>query len=274
MKPGHLTVMFLCVYLICFFGLSLEQKKYDSVKEEKRKVEKALLEAIQVAGEKVGAAINEPEETKKRIFEQSFLEALYIYLGLYATEENQEYIRMHIPMLVLLEEDGAFFYSLQEISNGTMVEFKHAWSEKKYYSSSEKPVDALLEEKASEIITTHNYIASQYGMAYEFHVPDFVQEFSGKKEFPVLLAVFQGWPLNAAGNVVYENCIDTGAYLRRKKQYVVTAPTDIANAFCVYHEKDCDVFEDESVIILDKNRTLEEVITKYGAYPCSYCAKE
>ena len=75
-----------------------------------------------------------------------------------------------------------------------------------------------LEQQASEIITKHNVIASQYGVGYQFFLPRFFQDTSSVTEFPMLFVVLQGWPLNDSHTVYYNTCIDAGIFLRPRKE--------------------------------------------------------
>lgn len=280
MKQGHLALVFLVIYISCFIFLKVTQVQYDQALQEKQRVEQALIEAVQNAGREYTAVLNASEEDKKEAFETAFMEAFYVSMGLFETEEKQEYLRMYLPMLVLAEEDGAFFWYMQERQNGDAVELCHLWSEKIVYGDSEyddteevkkRMVAETLEKEASKIISSHNYIASQYGISYSFFVPTFLQDGATTINFPMLFVVFQGWPLSAAGDVIYENCIDVGLYLQTVDYYVVTGPESLLEAICIYHQKECASL-DESRGDSEKGYVTEEdAIRKYGAYPCSQC---
>lgn len=223
MKQGHLVILFWIVYAACFLMLSLEQKRYDNVQAEKQKIENALINAIEITGQGYEDMIYESAERKTAYFERNFFEALCIFLDAFQDEEKKELIWMHIPMLALVEEDGAFFYyttAKQKKSSDILV---RKWSEKKKFSYPDNCTEAqkktiiadALEKAASEIITNHNYIASQYGLSYQFYVPDFLGNAEEKLEFPMLFVVFQGWPLNVSGDITYENCMDAAVFLRK-----------------------------------------------------------
>lgn len=223
MKQGHLALMFLILYMGCFSTLIMEQHKYDRVLREKQRLEEALLDAIEIAGKEFVTVLTASEEEKKRVFSETFLEALQWYLGASEEMTQQNITRFCVPLLILAEEDGVSFCYLQEAWNGEQSEIYHVWSEKESYEFSygieEKQKKAAvadyLERKASEYITYHNRIASQYGISYHYFTPDFIQNTSTELHFPMLFIVFQGWPLSASNQVFYENCIDAGAFLQR-----------------------------------------------------------
>lgn len=279
MKQGHLALVFLTIYSICFILLFIEQERYDKVQGEKQIIEQALISAIQNAGEKYSAVIYESEETRKRILEHTFLESLYVAAGILEDKEKQEIIRMYLPMMVLAEEDGVFFFYMEEQTNGTVKELSHTWTNKIPYEAMEQYTDAQLkhvvaltiENTASEIISQHNYIASQYGLSYRFYVPDFLQNTSEKLNFPMLFVAFQGWPLNASGDIVYENCIDAGGYIQKVKLYTVTGPENPANPFSLYHESSCPLIKKGNYLSYEDNVNEKEAIKRFGAYPCKNC---
>lgn len=279
MKQGHFVLLFLMVYTSCFLGLYLEQKKYDAVRAEKARVEAALQEAIEITGQEFSKVINASEEEKKRVVEQIFPEALYIAMEYLGSTEEKALLNMYIPMLVYVEEDGAYFYRMKEWEENGMTELSHRWTEKLEFTFSEDVPEekkkaelaAMLEKAASEIISNHNYIASQYGISYTYVVPKFLQNTAESLSFPMLFVVFQGWPLTAAGDIVYENCIDAGMYLKRKENYTVEYPRSLSEPYCYYHLSSCQMLQGKSEWQLAENVNLQEAVQDYGAVPCNSC---
>ena len=225
MKQGHAEILFTIVFMICFLVLLWEQKKYDGTQSEKQKIESALLEAMEYTGREFETVLFETQEKKQQFFEQSFFNALYVFLDALDDKEKQEILWMHIPLLALVEEDGVSFnYAVEEQERGSAGLLRE-WSGKtrfvypEGYTEEQKKIliAETLEEAASVIISKHNYIAAQYGISYRFYVPDFLGNTEEAPEFPMLIVVFQGWPLTAAGDVTYENCMDAAVFLRRKE---------------------------------------------------------
>lgn len=272
-------MIFIIIYTICFLLLQLEQNQYDGVLKEKKKIEGALITAIQDAGNEYTAVMYEAEEKRKQTLEKVFLNSFYVAMGIFDDIEKQEMLRMYLPMLVLAEEDGVSFYYMEERKNNTMSGLWHTWSDKMPYGFQDESgislkkymVATTIEKAASDIISRHNYIASQYGLSYSFSVPVFLQNVEGELNFPMIFVVFQGWPLNASKDIVYENCIDAGAYLQRVKHYIVTYPEGLAHPFSLYHETTCSIISEGLYHIYNENVTQEEAIRKYGAFPCDNC---
>lgn len=275
MKQGQWFLMFLTVYTICFLALYVEQRKYDNVLSEKQRVENALLEAACTTARSYEKVINATEEIRKNTVSNVFLDSFYVSMGLFGSLEEQESLRMYLPVIILVEEDGAFFYFMQETKKDQEVELRHVWSEKiQYGTSCEYDRLELIEKITSAIVSSHNYIAAQYGISYQFHTPEFVKDISDNKKTPMLFVVFQGWPLSASGDIIYENCIDAGVYIVEKKLYTVQRPENISNPFYVYHDSECLCISEEESDKIIKNVSFEDTIQKYGAYPCSQCIKE
>lgn len=282
MKQGHFAVLFLVLYLGCFLTLYIEQARYDAVLEEKNRVEESLKKAMEYAAEQLILAINEPEVSRLQLFQTKFLEAFYVYMGVLQEPELQQMLRMYLPMLIVVEEDGAFFcYAKEEVNQDGVPELIYAWSAKQYFNFPENSpeeerkgmIAACLERYASEIISDYNFIAVQYGLQYTFYVPDFLQDTTRSLELPMLFAVFQGWPLTAAGDIVYENCVDASVYIQEVEKYVIELPTTLSRAVSYLHEEGCEIVQDGNGRFLEERMTMEQAVRRYGAVPCNACMK-
>lgn len=279
MKQGHFIAIYSIVYFVCFLFLSIEQAKYDDVVKQKEKMEISLKTAIAETAWNLTSIVEESIEEKKNRIEKDFFEYFSIPLGIWNEIEEQKKLKMYCPMLVLIEEDGAFFYYMQEVKKNGRTEILHTWSEKIPFffpersENSEKKaiISDVIEEYASDIISNHNYIASQYGLNYSFYVPKFLQDTSKDLNFPMLFVVFQGWPLNASGKIVYENCIDAGVYIQRMEKYIVELPKTLSQTYAYYHEINCSYIGCYNGRILDREVSKEQAIYEYGALACEYC---
>lgn len=223
MRQGHFLLVFLFLYCSCFLMLYCEQKNYDNVMEEKERIEQALLEATEYTAHRYMTVMKESEEKKKEMIEEAFSEAFYVMMDLFQSTEPEEFWRIYIPMIILVEEDGAYFYYVQEAQKQGVV---HEWTDKipfdipDNYNPEDRKASMIntLEETASQIISNHNLIAQQYGISYRYSVPAFFPDAAQSTEFPMLFVVFQGWPLNASGTTFYENCLDAGVFIREKTE--------------------------------------------------------
>ncbi len=272
-------MIFLTIYMICFLFLFTEQKQYDKALEEKEKIEQALVKAVENTGMVYKKYITATEEKRKKELEKAFFTSFYVSAGVFDKKEQQEKLRMYLPMLVLAEEDGAYFLFMQEITSDGVEELRHSWSDKISYGYGENITEAqkknavagVLEEQASEIISNHNYIAEQYGISYSFYVPDFLNNTTTSLEFPMIFAVFQGWPLTVSGNILYDNCLDSAVYLQKVKNYVVTGPEGLLQPNCQYHDITCGLLTKTECTIWKEYVTEMEAIAEYGALPCKTC---
>ena len=213
------------LYISCFLILHLEQKKYDTAVYEKKRIETALLNAIENTGLEYEKVLFETDIKQQLFFENSFFSGLFVFMEIFDQKEKQQSIMLHTPLLVLVEEDGAFFNYVVEKQDKNNASLLRSWSEKIKFDYPDICTEAqkktivvnTLEKTTSDIISNHNYIATQYGLSYQFSVPDFLGNMEETLEFPILLVVFQGWPLNASGDITYENCMDAAVFLQRVK---------------------------------------------------------
>lgn len=261
MKQGHFAILFCIPCILCFLSLMYEKVQYENTMMEKQRVEEALLCAAEWTAKEYASVINESEERKKQVVSSSFPEMLRISLGLLETEDSWKSVRLFLPLLMVAEEDGVWFCYLKEVEKDGIVELEQCWSEKTEFEE--------IEENVSWYITNHNYIAAQYGMEYTFFVPDFFKSGKEQMEFPVIIAVFQGWPLNASGNIVYENCMDVAVYLQKKEYFLLEYPTNLADTRCYFHREECLAWkpaEDSRLWV-----TEEDAVCIYGAFPCEKC---
>ena len=282
MKQGHFIALYIIVYLFCFLVLAMEQRMYDDVVKQKEKLENSLKTAIEETARDLTSVIKEPIQEKKNIIEQQFFEYLYISLEFLHEVEEQEKLKIHCPMLLLVEEEGAFFYYIQEIEKEGTKQLLHTWSEQIPFIFPERSTDSekkviisnVIEQYASRIISNHNYIASQYGLNYSFYVPNFLQNTSEELNFPMLFVVFQGWPLTASGNIVYENCIDAAVYIQTIEKYKIEVPKELSQTYAYYHDIDCNCIGIYNGKVLGREVSKEQAIYEYGAYACEYCINQ
>lgn len=279
MKQGHFIALYFIIYLYCFVLLFIEQEKYDQVIEEKERIESALKIAVEETAWELTSVIKEPIQKKKKIIESAFFEYLYISLGLLQEIEEQKKLNMYLPMLVLIEEEGAFFYYMKEVEENMIVRM---WSEPILFSFPEGSTDSkkksiiveTIEPIASQIISNHNYIAEQYGINYSFYVPKFLENTSDELHFPMLFAVFQGWPLTPFSGILYENCVDAAVYIQEVEKYIVELPKSVLQSYTYYHKLDCNYIGAYSGKTLSQTVSKKQAIYLYGAYACKYCIKK
>ena len=280
MKQGHFAILFLVIYVFCFMALTLEQHRYDEVLEEKEKLEHGLKMAVEQTAQELIKVLKEPIAIQEQVVEEVFFETIYVAFDVLDDETIQGVLKAHIPLLVLLTEEGIVFYHARErVSHGVNT-MEYIWSdfvefdELEGYITGQRQiiVTEYIEKVASEKISKHNFIARQYGLDYEFHVPSF---FGVSDEFhvPMVIAVFQGWPLNSNGTLLYENCVDAGGYLQEVKKYVVEIPNSIENTYSYFHEENCELVVKGERYFLKEKMSEKEALETFGAIPCDECVK-
>lgn len=203
---------------VVFFEVFSAQMQYRGIMDEKRRMEESLLYAVDASAWKMTEVMEETTEVKLYLLEETFFSSWFTRIGIAGNEEKQKESRMYIPLLAWLEEDGGYFFTVQ----GTVdhVESTGTWSKKMPYvltgqeEENRKIIQTYLETNVADMICEHNRIARKYGMEYEFYVPYFLTDRSQKLSFPMLIVVFQGWPLGE--DVFYENCMDANVYIRKK----------------------------------------------------------
>lgn len=210
------------LFLVCnHMDVFVCQQEYRKIEAEKERIEESLLYAVNAAAIELTSVMEETDETKLYTYRESFFRALYVRMGIAGVEEEQEKMKLHFPLLAFLtEEGGYFFYTEKTFVNGSWS-WEQKWSRKiPYLLTGEKEMDQkilkeYLEKHVGKIITDHNYIAEQYGIEYEFFVPHFMVDEKEELTLPMMIVVFQGWPLERNRAQFYENCIDAGAYIKR-----------------------------------------------------------
>ena len=278
MKQGHCLAVYLLLYLICFVHLFLEQNHYEQTVQEKQRVEWCLQKSLDDAAEQYTGVLFESEEDRKRVLLEAFFDSFYVYFGVHDSLTEQRTLQLYIPMIVLAEEDGVTFYHAEEKEIDGIRVIEHGWSEKRAYSLNEgvltkTVVGDCIEQYASSIISNHNYIAQQYGLDYNFFVPQFLQNTATKIEFPMVFVVFQGWPLTASGSVTYDNCLDAGASIRATEKYMVEVPVNLTKTYSCFHKTDCAYMGMKGRILQGQLFSRQEAVSCYGAVPCEFCVE-
>ncbi len=280
MKQGHLAILFFIVVMGCWLEVYIAQKEYQAVVYEKEKLEQTLRYAAQITAEELTECMEEDVEVQLLTFQETFPALCEATQGIRSAGEQQEELRLHIPLLVFLTEEGGYFYYGKEKKTEAGPELSWEWSGCVPYDfypvGSEEELRAglsrYLENIASGLISEYNHIAANFGITYRFSVPSFMENTKENIQFPMLFAVFQGWPLSRDGKLVYENCVDVGAYIRLKERYVVTK--EAGTKYPVYHKERCSYLRDYEREILAKGVSKEEALENYGAFPCTFCMKE
>ena len=105
-------------------------------------------------------------------------------------------------------------------------------------------------------------------------MPNFLQTFTPAMEHPSILAVFQGWPLSADGTLLYQNCANASAYIKKEQKYLLELPSHTGNSvFSVFHKESCS-YVGTYGLLQSFEVTKREAVSVYGAYACPHCFED
>ena len=151
-------------------------------------------------------------------------------------------------------------------SAGTLFDTAEAYRERKLYA-----IRTSIETSLSEILVSHNEIAGQYGLNVWFSTPEFFQSFTPAMDNPSMVAVFQGWPLSTDGTLLYQNCANAAAYIKKEQRYLLELPSHTGNSTCsIFHKESCS-YAGAYGLLQSFEVTKEEAASEYGAYACPHC---
>ena len=263
MKQGHFFLFFFLILLLCFFSVYTEAVRYEKVRDSKETIENSLLEAVEQAARQLRAEIFQSRERKQYVLEKVFFETWFTKLGIAGDDLEQERMRLLLPMIAYLDENGgSFLYT--EYEEGSL---KKQWSGFIGYEmmpADKETVITYLEKQTHRILTEHNRIAKQFDITYDFFVPDFLAD-TEELTFPMVVVVFQGYPLVGNGTVFYTNCLSSSVFLKSAELFCIETGTPGR-----YHKETCDTLEEREYEMV----TESEAIHKYGAFPCPECLSE
>lgn len=129
-------------------------------------------------------------------------------------------------------------------------------------------VIANVQDAMRYYINNHNRIAQKYGITYDFALPVMDNSAWARSiEHPGVLVMIQGYPIDVARKVIYNQYAFVGAQIYKKEPYYLTErgwhPT--------YHRRSCSVLAlagEET--LLSPIYSVEECV-KRGAYACTEC---
>ena len=130
-----------------------------------------------------------------------------------------------------------------------------------------------IERAAGRALADHNYIAGQHNISLFYSVPSFLENYTPAMDYSSLLAVFQGYPLSARYNIIYNNCSTSAAYITKRATYVVEVSDSMSQPYSVFHRDGC-TYIDTYGKVLERKVSENEAVVRYGAYACPHCFSE
>lgn len=123
-------------------------------------------------------------------------------------------------------------------------------------------IDAI-EKKMNYYINLHNNIAYQYGITYQFWLPQIDKtDWYRTIDDISMLVVFQGYPYTPVSTDPYNRYALGGARITKSRVYNITEDKGIK----YYHKADCIHGNTSSIIYYTREECALE-----GAYPCQEC---
>lgn len=120
-----------------------------------------------------------------------------------------------------------------------------------------------IEEKMNYYINQHNLVTKQFGITYNFWLPQIDKtDWYRTIDDISMLVVFQGYPYNVASLDTFNRYTIGGARIRRTNEFYITEE----NGRKYYHKSSCS-----HVIITDQQYYTKEECALEGAYPCIDC---
>jgi hypothetical protein len=120
-----------------------------------------------------------------------------------------------------------------------------------------------IEKSMDHYINLHNRIAYQFGITYQFWLPQIDKtDWYRTIDDISMLVIFQGYPYQVAGMDTYNRYSLAGARITKSRVYYITA--DNGNKY--YHRADCTHVSASGVAYYTKEECALE-----GAYPCTEC---
>ena len=151
------------------------------------------------------------------------------------------------------------FHDLQ----GQLPEIPFLASDTSYQTVRLMAVADCISRSMEYYINHHNRIARDYGISYQFFLPDIPDEDWARTISDVsFMVVFQGYPYESVNG--YYNRVETSAArILKKKYYYITRNSGVL----YYHEASCSKVTDKTVPYESAKECAH-----LGAYPCPECS--
>ena len=161
-----------------------------------------------------------------------------------------------------LQEDE-LYEKLRKIRPGSFL-----FTKDKFCLVKQTAVIESVTEQMRYYVNAHNQKARAYGIGYDFAMPVIDNSaWERSIEHPGVLVMIQGYPIDVAGQIVYNQYAFVGAQLYKKEPYYLTK----RNWHPTYHRRHCSMLALEGEEVLLKPVYSVEECVKRGAYACTEC---
>lgn len=163
---------------------------------------------------------------------------------------------------VLDTESGSCYEGNFHDLKGQLPEIPFLASDASYQTVRQMAVADCISESMEYYMNQHNRIARDYGISYQFFLPDIPDEDWARTISDVsVMVLFQGYPYESIDGF-YNRVETSAARILKKKYYYITR----SDGILYYHESSCSKVTDRSV---PYESTKE--CAALGAYPCQDC---
>lgn len=316
MRIINFALMFLCFIFPQYFNAVVSDRALAQTEKERIIYNNALDGAVEdaVSGLAEYDSGDQVYLNKDAAVEQFFL-SLFSGFGILDNEDQQEWMKLYVPVVLVTDEDGYYIYHSYQVTDENGKHIYQDWSEKMTYSYvyekyvcsfsltdrlrvldteswqcyegdfhdlmeqlpeisfladdtsyqtvRQAAVSDCISESMEYYINQHNRIAHDYGISYQFFLPEITDEDWSRSISDVsFMVLFQGYPYESVDGS-YNRVEISAARILKKKYYYITKIEGVL----YYHEESCNKVTDRSV----PHETAREC-AGLGAYPCPDCS--
>lgn len=136
-------------------------------------------------------------------------------------------------------------------------------NEETFHTVRRNTIISAIEENMNYYINKHNNIAYQFGITYQFWLPEIDKtDWYRTIDDISMLVIFQGYPYHSASMDTYNRYAVGGSRIRKSKAYYITEESELK----YYHKSNCSHLSNNTYTTTYFSR---EECALEGAYPCS-----
>lgn len=152
MKLSHYALFFVFFAICIMVPLNIHISQLSEIKEQKIEYNRIIDNAVDDAVTKlVETERGDAIVLNKEIAVQNFFTSLYSGFGIYDDVGKQEYLKMFIPIIMIVDRDGYYIYQHSLSADGTTN--YEGWSEKRTYSYKDEVSGLILRFSLDNTVT-------------------------------------------------------------------------------------------------------------------------
>lgn len=171
------------------------------------------------------------------------------------------------------------YQDFQKLSNFTNYYDKNSsyflWDETKFLAVQRNTVTKTIEDTMKSYIDSHIEIAKEFGITYEFHLPQMDNsDWDRAIKECSFFVLFQGYPYQSSPESFYNRHSFHAAENKQNITYVLEKKL----WYLLYHNAECPDWMNRKEVALEHGEILEDILcesleecSEYGAFPCLKC---